>query len=123
MRRSAAGSQQPDDAFSMHTFRATSLRADAIASSVDAAATRREVLQIYGGVLGSEKLTDEAKDWVMATMAEAYLGMGNQSGADRTLEDAFKIASAQWMKDSTQDQMNKLRGLLASSPLRFIRAD
>lgn len=102
---------------------AVSLRADAVASYVDAAATRREVLQICQGVLGNEKLTDEAKYWVMATMAEAYLGMGDQAGSDRTLEDAFKIASAQWMKDTTQDQMNKLRALLANSPLRFIRAD
>ena len=82
-----------------------------------------EVLQICEGVLGSERLTDEAEHWVLGTMAEAYLGMGDQSSADRALGDAFKIASAQWMKDSTQDQMNKLRGLLASSPLRFIRAD
>ena len=102
---------------------AVSLRADAVASYVDAAATRREVLQICQGVLGNEKLTDEAKYWVMATMAEAYLGMGDQAGSDRTLEDAFKIASAQWMKDTTKDQMNKLRALLANSPLRFIRAD
>jgi len=102
---------------------AVSLRADAVACYVDAAATRREVLQICEGVLANEKLTDDARYWVMATMAEAYLGMGDQAGADRTLEEAFKIASAQWMKDSTQDQMNKLRGLLTSSPLRFIRAD
>jgi hypothetical protein len=102
---------------------AVSLRADAVASYVDAAATRREVLQICEGVLANEKLTDDARYWVIATMAEAYLGMGDQAGADRTLEEAFKIASAQWMKDSTQDQMNKLRGLLATSPLRFIRAD
>ena len=81
------------------------------------------MLQICEGVLGNEKLTDEAKYWVLATMAEAYLGMRDQASADRALGDAFKIAPALWMKDSTQDQMNKLRSLLASSPLRFIRAD
>ena len=27
------------------------------------------------------------------------------------------------MKDSTQEQMGKLRGLLADSPLKFVRAD
>ena len=102
---------------------ALSLRADAVACYVDAAATRREVLQICEGVLKNEKLTDDGRYWVLATMAEAYLGMGDQAGAERILADAFKAASAQWMKDSTQDQMNKLRALLASSPLRFIRAD
>jgi hypothetical protein len=119
--RAAESAKRADAAASPEE--AVSLRADAVACYVDAAATRREVLQICESVLGSEKLTDDARYWVMATMAEACLGMGDQAGADRTLEDAFKIASAEWMKDSTRDQMNKLRGLLATSPLRFIRAD
>ena len=102
---------------------ATALRAEAVACFVDAAATRREVLQICEGVLASEKLLDDPRYWVLATMAEAYLGIGDQAGTDRALGEAFKIASAKWMKDSTEDQMNKLRGLLADSPLRFVRAD
>jgi hypothetical protein len=56
-------------------------------------------------------------------MAEAYLGMGDQAGTDRALGEAFKIASKPWMKESTEDQMKKLRGLLADSPLRFVRAN
>ena len=70
-----------------------------------------------------EKLTDEAKYRVLATMAEAYLGIGDQPAADRALSDAFKITSAQWTQESTEDQMKKLRVLLADSPLRFVRAD
>ena len=56
-------------------------------------------------------------------MAEAYLGIGDQPAADRALSDAFKITSAQWTQESTEDQMKKLRVLLADSPLRFVRAD
>ena len=111
----AAAAATPDEA--------TSLRADAVACFVDASATRREVLQICEGVLASEKLLDDAKYWVLATMAEACLGIGDQAGTDRALGEAFKIASKPWMKESTEDQMKKLRGLLADSPLRFVRAN
>ena len=111
----AEAARSPDEA--------TSLRADAVACFVDASATRREVLQICERVLAAEKLLDDAKYWVLATMAEAYLGMGDQAGTDRALGEAFKIASKPWMKESTEDQMKKLRGLLADSPLRFVRAN
>jgi hypothetical protein len=111
----AEAARSPDEA--------TSLRADAVACFVDASATRREVLQICEGVLASEKLLDDAKYWVLATMAEACLGIGDQAGTDRALGEAFKIASKPWMKESTEDQMKKLRGLLADSPLRFVRAN
>jgi hypothetical protein len=119
--RAAESAKRADAAAS--PAEAVPLRADAVAAFVGAAATRREVLQICQRVLESEKLTDDAKYWVLATMAEASLGMGDEAGADRALAKAFEVASAQWMKDSTRDQMNKLRGLVASSPLRFIRTE
>ena len=100
---------------------ATQLRADAVACFVDAENVRREVLKICETLLRTEKLSDDAKYWVLATMAEAQLGIGDEEPAGKTLKEAFDIASANWMKDSTQEQMNKLRALLAASPLRFIR--
>jgi hypothetical protein len=100
---------------------ATQLRADAVACFVDAENVRREVLKICETLLQTEKLSDDAKYWVLATMAEAHLGIGDEERANRTLKEAFEIASAQWMKDSTEEQMNKLRALLAASPLRFIQ--
>jgi hypothetical protein len=100
---------------------ATRLRAEAIASFVNAGKVREEVLRICETMLQTEKLRDDAKYWILATMAEAYLGMGDAEGADRKLQEAFGVAPAPWMKTSTQEQMDKLRRLLADSPLKFLR--
>jgi hypothetical protein len=102
---------------------ATRLRADAIAAFVAASRVRAEVLTICDTVLQTENLRPDDKYWVMATKAEACLGMGDEDRANQQLEEAFAIASKPWMRESTQDQMGKLRGLLGDSPLRFVRAD
>jgi hypothetical protein len=102
---------------------ATRLRADAVASFVRAANVRAEVLRICDAVLQTEKrLSKEDQYWVIATKAEACLGIGDESAAQRALEQAFAVAPAPWMKESTQEQMDKLRRLLGRSPLEFIRA-
>jgi hypothetical protein len=119
--RAAAASRQADTASSPDE--ATRFRAEAVASFVNAAKVRDEVLMICGTMLQTEKLADDDKYWILATMAEAHLGMGDAEGADRKLQEAFGVASADWMKDTTQVQMDKLRGLLTNSPLKFLRAE
>jgi hypothetical protein len=99
----------------------TRLRADAVACFVHAGKVRREVLNICENVLETEKLSDEHKYWVLATMAEAYLGIGDEERAEHKLQEAVRVASAPWMKNSTNEQMAKLRKLLADAPLKFIR--
>jgi hypothetical protein len=111
-RASAAGSPEA----------ATRLRADAVACFVDAQKVRSEVLKICETVLRTEKLSNEDRYWVLATVAEAYLGVGDEANAGRQLEEAFAVAPAQWMRDSTSEQMKKLGELIADSPLRFIQA-
>jgi hypothetical protein len=101
---------------------AIQLRADAIASFVDAGKIRGEVLKICETVLETEKLSRDDKYWVLATAAEAYLGIGDHERAARKMDEAFAVASAEWMRASTREQMDKLRGLIADSPLRFILA-
>lgn len=98
-------------------------RADAIACFVRAEYVRREVLSICEALLGTEKLSNDDKYWILATMAEAYLGLGDETNADKSLQEAAAIASAGWMKDTTTEQMNKLRALLADSPLKYVKAD
>jgi len=99
-------------------------RAEAITDFVQAERVRREVIDICkaemqdGGPPG-----DEQKYWVMATWAEALLGTGDEAGARQKFEAAAALTSAQWMTDSTREQMDKLRALLADSPLRFVRED
>lgn len=96
-------------------------RADAIACFVRAEYVRREVLSICEASLGTEKLSNDDKYWVLATMAEACLGIGDEDRAKQKLQEASAVASAQWMKDSTQEQMDKLRLLLADSPLKYVK--
>ena len=56
-------------------------------------------------------------------MAEAYFGIGDEAEGQQILEEALSIAPAEWMKDSTREQIGKLRFMLADSPLKHIKAD
>lgn len=98
-------------------------RAEAIADYVQAQRIRREVLSICEGELSRGGLPDDQKYWVLAAMAEAYLGVGDEANADRSFQEAAAVASAGWMKETTTKQMNKLRALLSDSPLRHIKED
>lgn len=113
--RAAALSHEADSASAEEAAR---LRAEAVACAADAVEVRREVLSICQSLLDKGGLADEQKYWVLATMAEAHLGVGDEEGASRKLGEAHAVPSAGWMWDSTEEQMSKLRVLLANSPLR-----
>lgn len=99
-------------------------RAEAIADFVQAERVRSDVLGICKEALKDDALSDDNKYWVLATMAEAYLGMGDEKGAEGTLKEAYALIPTpeenKWMKESTEEQMNKLRALLKDSPLKYI---
>ena len=97
--------------------------AEAIADYVQAQRIRREVIEICQEVLTSESPTADAKYWIQATLAEAYFGTGDEAEGQRMLDLAFATASADWMKDSTREQLAKLRPLIADSPLKHIKAN
>ncbi len=59
----------------------------------------------------------------MATKAEAYLGMGKTAEADAIYNEAYALAPASWMIDSTKEQRAKLEALLVESPLKYVKAD
>ncbi|MFL6282732.1 MAG: TRAFs-binding domain-containing protein, partial [Pyrinomonadaceae bacterium] len=92
-------------------------RADAIADFVQAERVRREVLAICEEVMRDGGPPGDDKYWILATVAEAYLGVGDEANAEKSFQEAAAIASAGWMKESTIEQMDKLRALLANSPL------
>ncbi|HYG82639.1 MAG TPA: tetratricopeptide repeat-containing protein [Pyrinomonadaceae bacterium] len=119
--RSADACKRADAAATADAARAE--RAEAVSCFVQAVRVRREVVSICGQVLAEEGLTGERKYWALATMAEAYLGVGDEAAAQQKLREAFALTTAQWMKDSTQQQMDKLRELLAKSPLKYIKSD
>jgi MAP3K TRAFs-binding domain len=99
-------------------------RAESVADFVQAERVRREVLAICECVLKEGILPEGERYWALATMAEAYLGIGDDAGAQQKLDEAFAPASvAQWMKESTREQLDKLRRLLADSPLKYVREE
>ena len=118
-------------------------RAAAIADFVQAQRVREEVLSICDQWLASnpalgEEASPEAKKeyleskyWVVATKAEAHLGIGNTVEAEKNYqeaeaminENADAFASKPWMKDSMLEQRAKLGALIAESPLKYVKAD
>lgn len=101
----------------------TSAPAEAIADFVQAQRVRREVIEICEELLKTENLSGDAKFWVQATRAEACFGIGDEVRGQQILEQALSMPVAQWMKDSTKEQLAKLRPMLADSPLKHIKAD
>jgi hypothetical protein len=112
----------------------TSDPAEAIADYVQARRVRKEVLAIceqwlaanpepHPQSVSAEGVTESLKVryWVLATMAEAYTGLGDEAKAEQTLKDAYSIATEEWMKDSTREQLGKLKLLLDKSPLTNIK--
>lgn len=110
-------------------------RAAAIADYVQAQRVRKEVVSICEQWLKSnpapEDATEEARKqyeksryWVVASQAEAYLGMGNmQNEAEYAYAQAYASAPESWMIGTTKEQRAKLEALLADSPLKYINQE
>lgn len=119
----------------------TADRAEAIADFVHARRIREEVVSICDEWLASsapplrafssdfesgvedEKYLLGHKYWVVASKAEAYLGMGSTEEAEKFYEEAYSFAPEPWMIDTTKQQRANLEGLLAQSPLRYVKTD
>jgi len=116
--------------------------AEAVADFVTAQRARRRVLQICETRLASTPAPKGADEyWVKATMAEASAGLGDNPKAEELLNAAkavnmsvpsldshvktameqMRTAPAEWMIQSTTDQLARLRDLLAKSPLSRIK--
>ncbi|MEP6585060.1 MAG: TRAFs-binding domain-containing protein [Ginsengibacter sp.] len=108
--------------------------AEAIADFVQAKRARIEVIDICKKwmsdnplVAGKDGVPDvivvywKSRYWVQVSMAEAYLGSGDEAKAKELLEDAYSKVMEKWMKESTEEQIEKLRKLLSNSPLQFIK--
>ena len=91
---------------------------DAIADFVLAQRIRRQVIGICEGLLASgRKLDDEY--WVRATLAEAWLGLGDAQKSQEALDSALPLAKP-WMLKSTAEQLAKLKPLIDRSPLKAL---
>jgi len=110
--------------------------AEAIADYVQARRVRQEVVAICTQWLAGQSLRTDGNAeqpgadpknragsyWVLATQAEAYLGLGQEEQAAGALAAAYAIAPQPDMKASTEEQLTKLRELLLVNPLRLITA-
>ena len=59
---------------------------------------------------------------LLATLAEAALGVGDDALSADYLAQATALAAGTWMADSTNEQLPALRVYLADSPLKWIKA-
>ena len=101
--------------------------AEAVADFVQARRVRREVISICNRWLESNARTaplppgsrfSEKRYWFLATLAEAHIGLEEEALGQQRLEEAFAAAPEEWMKQSTQEQVTKLKTLLTASPLK-----
>jgi len=106
-------------AFLYNVRAAASTGRDAIADQVLADRTRRSVLAICEAALNNEGASGPRPEryWLFATMAEAWLGLGDKQKADAYLAKATAVVPkpGDWMLESTREQLDKLSKLLASS--------
>ncbi|KAA5538857.1 DUF4071 domain-containing protein [Adhaeribacter rhizoryzae] len=108
-------------------------RAEAIADFVEANRVRKEVLSICeqwlkdNPIPSNDKVPEMAINtylkswyWVMATIGESLVGLGDEKNARKVLNEAYEKAPEGWMKQSTKEQLNKLIPLFNDSPLKYI---
>ena len=105
---------------------------EAIADYVQARRVRKEVLLICekwlvdnpapapGASTEAQQEYDESKYFVLATMGEASIGLEDDAAGEQRLTEAYATAPQDWMKATTQEQLTKLKLLLADSPLKRI---
>ncbi|MEP7251905.1 MAG: tetratricopeptide repeat-containing protein [Ginsengibacter sp.] len=59
--------------------------------------------------------------WVFSNLAQAYTGLENEVEAEQALKKAYEITSEKWMIEATQNQIDKIRSLLSTSPLKTLK--
>ncbi len=99
-------------AFLYNVRAANSTGREAIADQVLAERTRRQVLAICEAALNGNAAggAPHERYWLFATMAEAWLGLGDKQKSDAYLAQAAAInpPPASWMIDSTREQLERL---------------
>jgi hypothetical protein len=76
---------------------------------------RRKVIDLCKNALASGDFSDEQKYWVIATLYEAYFALGKTGDAKKWKTEAFNLPVSDWMYQSTEEQIERLRVLLSGS--------
>lgn len=97
---------------------------EAIADYITAQRTRQKVLPLCEAALHpappAPEPSAESRFWILATMSQAWAGI-DDAKSQQLLEEAKTLNQPQWMMDSTVEQLDKLKALLAKSPLDLIK--
>jgi len=94
--------------------------AERIADYVNAERVRRRVIPLCQAVLDGDPSAANDRYWAKATLAEAYLGIGDGAASAAWLTEAAREPVADWMRQSTAKQLEGLSQLLVPSPLEMI---
>lgn len=89
---------------------------EAITDFVLAQRARRRVIEICERLLETREPDAEHAYWYQATLAEAWLGLGERKRSQDWLRKAFDQAEPSW-KDVTQKRLDRLAEYLEASPL------
>jgi hypothetical protein len=101
----------------LYTVRASVLQgAESVADLVMANRIRKRVLAICEPLLAANpSLPPPEKYWILATAAEASAGLDDAVKADEYLKQAKDLNQAAWMIQSTEEQLQSLRQLMAAT--------
>ncbi|MCP4994201.1 MAG: hypothetical protein GY934_10530, partial [Gammaproteobacteria bacterium] len=98
----------------------------AIADWIEAERVRQDVIQICEdrlAMLETDDALQSERYWILATLWEAALGIGDPEMARRWEQQARDNASENWMlTESTEPQIAALQALLEHSPLCYLKA-
>jgi hypothetical protein len=107
-------------AFMLNVRAARASGDERIADRVDARRVRRRVAdicraQLAVGIVGdTPEKAQEERFWVKASLAEAELGLGDQTAKQRLEAESVEDKAKDWMIKTARDQLAKLERLLAT---------
>ncbi|PGT76776.1 TRAFs-binding domain-containing protein [Priestia megaterium] len=90
---------------------------EAIADYVIATRVRKQVVSICEQLLEKDVELRNDKYWILSTMEEALFGLGEIEKYNIMKKRAKDEAKENWERETTENQINKLKILLAKSPM------
>lgn len=86
-------------------------RDEGIADAVLARRTRQDVIRYAAPLAESKEMTTDKRYWIIATLWEAAIGLGDEAAA-RWESEAKAMPVADWMQETRESQGAKLRAIL-----------
>jgi hypothetical protein len=94
-------------------------RNNLIADYIIANRIRRKVIKICEMLSGETNFKDRSDQyWIMATLEEAYFGNHETEKYNEISDVARSLSNKNWERDTTEEQISKLKTLLEKSPLK-----